>query len=81
MVSVKATSSALPPMAPVTAVSPAGTVHDATARARLVIMDTAARRSARAAETMNPVTPKLGNVGGVTLDGPDPGVRLCLRQT
>lgn len=57
MVTVKTTSSALPLMAPVMPVSPAGTVHDATTRARLVPMVTAARRSVRAAEITNSVTP------------------------
>lgn len=76
MVSVKATSSAPPPMAPVTAASPAGAAHNVTAPARLVIMEMAVRTSAHAAEIMNPVTPKLGNVGGVTLDGLEPGVGL-----
>ncbi|TKS81086.1 Scavenger receptor class F member 1 [Collichthys lucidus] len=75
VVSVKTTRSALPLMAPVTHVSPAGTVHNATARARLVIMVMAARRSVHVAEIMNPVIQKLGNVGGVTLDGPAQGVR------
>ncbi len=59
-------------------VSPAGTAHDATARVRLVIMVTAARRSVHVAEILNPVTQKLGNVGGVTLDGLDPGVHTRL---
>lgn len=62
-------------MAPVTHVSPAGTVHNATARARLVIMVMAARRSVHVAGIMNPVIQKLGNVGGVTLDGLAQGLR------
>lgn len=73
VVSVKTTSPAPPLMAPVMPVSPAGMVRDATGRARLVTMVTAARRSVHIAEIMNPVTQKLGNVGGVTLDTLDPG--------
>lgn len=61
-------------MAPVTHVSPAGTVHSAIARARLVIMVTAARRSVHVAGLTNPVIQKLENVGGVTLDGLDQGL-------
>lgn len=61
-------------MVPVLPVSPAGTVRDATARVPLVIMVTAAKTSVHVAEILNPVTQKLGNVGGVTLDGLDPGV-------
>lgn len=84
VVSVKPTSSAPPPMAPVTAASPAGTAPNATAPARLVIMEMAVRTSAHAAEIMNPVTPKLGNVGDVTLDGLESGVGLlfeaCIRM-
>lgn len=75
VVSVKTIRSALPLMAPVTHVSPAGTVHNATARARLVIMVMAARRSVHVAGIMNPVIRKLGNVGGVTLDGLAQGLR------
>ncbi|KAK5929299.1 hypothetical protein CgunFtcFv8_010539 [Champsocephalus gunnari] len=47
--------------APVTPVSPAGTGHDATGRARLVPMVTAAWRSVHAAGTTNPCDPKTGN--------------------
>lgn len=61
-------------MAPVRPVHPAGMAHNVTARARLVITVTAAWRSVHGAGTVNPVTRKLGNVGGVTLDGRDPGV-------
>lgn len=71
-------------MVPVTAASRAGMAHNVTARARLVIMEMAARKSAQAAELMNPVTPKLGNVGGVSLDGLGPGMCLffeaCIRM-
>ncbi|KAG7225970.1 hypothetical protein INR49_018571, partial [Caranx melampygus] len=72
---VKTTRSVLTLMAPVLPVNPAGPVHSVTARVRLVIMVTVARRSVHIAETMNPVTQKLGDVGGVTMDGLDPGVR------
>ena len=65
-------------MAPVRPVSPAGTGHSATACVHLVIMETAARWSVHAAETMNHVTQELGNVGVVTLDGLEPGVDACL---
>lgn len=76
VVTAKTTRSALTSTAPVMAASPAGTVHDATARARLVLTVTAAGRSVHAAGITNHVTPKLGNVGGVTLDGLDPGVHF-----
>lgn len=56
-------------------VSPAGTVHDATTLVRLVTLVMAARKGVHDAGTMSPVTQKLGNVGGVILDGRDPGVR------
>lgn len=74
---VKTTRFALTLMAPVLPVSPAGPVHSATARVRLVITATVARRSVHVAETMNPVTQKLAGAGGVTLDGLDPGVHTC----
>lgn len=61
-------------MVPAPPVIPAGTVHGATARVRLAITVTAAWKSVHVAGTMNRVTPTLGNVGGVTLDGQDPGV-------
>lgn len=63
--------------APVTPVSPAGTGHDATGRARLVPMVTAAWRSVHAAGTTNPVTQKLGTVGGVIRDALVPGLDEC----
>lgn len=80
VVSARTTSSAPPLTVPVMPVSPAGTVHSATAPARRGIMVMAARRSVHDAEIMNPVTQKLGNVGGVTLDGLDPGVHAGLRR-
>lgn len=81
MVTVKTASTALLLTVCVLLVSPAGTVHDATALARLVTMVTAARKRVHDAGTMSPVTPKLGNVGGVILDGQDPGVYMCLLHT
>lgn len=75
MVTVKTTNPALPLMAPVMPVSQAGMGHDAAAHARLVLMVMAARRSVHAAGITNPVTQKLESVGGVTLDGLEPGVR------
>lgn len=68
-------------MVPVMPVSPAGMVHAATARARLVITVTAVRRIVHVAEIMNPVNQKLGDVGGVTLDGLDPGAHARLTHT
>lgn len=80
--SVETKSSARTPTAPVRPVNPAGTARGATARARLVHMGTAARRRVHAAGTTSHATPKLDNVGGVTLDGQDPGEqRWCFRHT
>lgn len=61
-------------MVPVLPVNLAGTVHDVTAPAHLVITVMTAGRGVHVAGTMSPVTPKLGNVGSVILDGLDPGV-------
>lgn len=62
VVTVKTTSSAPSLMVPVLPASPAGMVHDVTAPACPVIMVTAVRRSVHVAETMSPVTQKLGSV-------------------
>lgn len=77
MVTVKTIRFALPSMVPVLPVNPAGPVHSATARVRLVTTVTVARRSVHVAGAVNPVTQKLGDVGGVTPDGLDPGVCVC----
>lgn len=80
VVTVKTTSGALPLMVPVLPVSPAGMVRDVTSHAHLVFMATAAKIGVRDAGKMNPAIIKQGNVGGVTLDGPDPGVHAHLSK-
>lgn len=61
-------------------VSLGGTAHTVTGCARMVTMETTARRRAHAAGTVNHVTPGRGRVHDVTQDGPNPGVcvYVCL---
>lgn len=53
-----------------------GTVLAVIAHAHQVSMGMAANRHVHAAERMSPVIHKQGNVGGVTLDGLDPDVKI-----
>lgn len=75
---VKEASRALWLMVSVRPVSLGGTAHTVTGCARMVTMETTARRRAHAAGTVNHVTPGRGRVHNVIQDGPDPGVCVCL---
>lgn len=80
VVTVKTSSLVLPRMEAVLPASLAGTARGATTSARPVFTAVAVRRGVLDAGITRPVTQKLGPVGGVTLDGPEPGECACLTE-